>query len=115
MRCRGTIIEFGANPMLTDVVDQADDRPTLFIGPLITHYGHFLLGTFARLWPLLSWTGPRPRLLCDAEGPLDMLHGRWAALPFLADILARFDLSVEDFVAYQNVTRIPNSCCQSPA
>lgn len=111
----GTIIEFGANPMLTDVVDEADDRPTLFIGPLITHYGHFLLGTFARLWPLLAWTGPKPRLLCYAEGPLDALHAKWATLPFLADILARFGLTVEDLVTFQNVTRVPTLLVPEPS
>lgn len=110
----GTIIEFGANPMLTDVVDQADDRPTLFIGPLITHYGHFLLGTFARLWPLLNWTGPKPRLLCYAEGPLDALHAKWSTLPFLTDILSRFDLSIDDLVTFQEVTRIPELLIPEP-
>ncbi len=86
-------------------------EPVLFIGPLVTHYGHFLTGTLARLWPLLTWEGPRPRLLCPGIGPV---AGR-PALPFLDHVLAGLGLSQADLVDFDAATRISELILPAPS
>ncbi len=88
--------------------DCADPVPHLYLGALATHYGHFLVGTLGRLWPLLAWRGPPPRLLCHGTGDP-------AALPFLAPILAGFGLGPDDVVRFHRPTRIPHLVLPAPS
>ncbi|TXM68005.1 glycosyltransferase family 61 protein [Methylobacterium sp. WL69] len=87
------------NVAAVDPVAGAEPVPHLYLGPLAPHYGHFLVGTLGRLWPLLDWHGPPPRLLYrgDAEP---------AALPFLAPVLSAFGLTPRDLVRFDRPTRI---------
>ncbi|GJD94178.1 hypothetical protein OCOJLMKI_1380 [Methylobacterium iners] len=101
----GRIIEAGGDPEALPPSRQQAAAPTaeyLYIGPLITHYGHFLIGTLARLWPLLSWQGPPPTLLCHAAGP----QSDWAGLDVLTATLDRFGLTAADIVAFDRPLRL---------
>nr|WP_246733397.1 glycosyltransferase family 61 protein [Methylobacterium sp. BTF04] len=89
----------------------ADAERHLFIGPLVTHYGHFLVGTLARLWPLLTWDGPKPRLLCPGLGPA----ASRPPLPFLDVILGHFGLSMDDLVDPEHPTRIADLILPGPS
>ncbi|MCJ2083687.1 glycosyltransferase family 61 protein [Methylobacterium sp. J-090] len=89
-------------------VARAEAIPHLYLGPLATHYGHFLVGTLGRLWPLLDWHGPPPRLLY--QGDADP-----TALPFLAPILAGFGLTPDDVVRFDRPTRIPYLVLPEPS
>lgn len=111
----GNTIEASGEPVVSEVTDCAEDRPTLYVGPLITHYGHFLFGTFARLWPLLTWDGPKPRLLCHPLGPPEIRRETWAALPFLIEILSRFDMTLDDLATFERPTRIPRLMVPQPS
>nr|USU32999.1 glycosyltransferase family 61 protein [Methylobacterium sp. OTU13CASTA1] len=86
----------------------ADAVPHLYLGALAAHYGHFLVGTLGRLWPLLDWRGPPPRLLCHATGDP-------AALPFLAPILAAFGLTSDAVIRFDRPTRIPHLVLPAPS
>lgn len=86
----------------------AEAVPHLHLGSLATHYGHFLVGTLGRLWPLLDWRGPPPRLFCHAtDDP--------TALPFLAPILAGFGLTPDDVVRFDRPRRIPHLVLPAPS
>jgi hypothetical protein len=103
----GTLLD-GAADAEAGPMQSAEAVPHLYLGGLATHYGHFLVGTLGRLWPLLDWRGPPPRLLCHAtEDP--------AALPFLAPILAGFGLTPSDVVRFDRPTRIPHLVLPAPS
>lgn len=108
----GTVLAATGTPGAIDgpVSTPAETGPTLFIGPLVTHYGHFLVGTLARLWPLLTWQGPPPRLLCPG-----LAAGARPVLPFLDVVLAHFGLSADDLVSFDRPTRIADLILPDPA
>jgi len=88
--------------------DSAGAGPHLYLGALASHYGHFLVGTLGRLWPLLHWRGPPPSLLCHATNDP-------AALPFLGPILAGFGLTPANVVRFDRPTRIPHLVLPEPS
>lgn len=103
----GTLLDGGAGAE-SRAVATAEARPHLHLGAFATHYGHFLVGTLGRLWPLLAWRGPPPRLFCHAtDDP--------AALPFLAPILSGFGLTPHDVVRFDAPTRIPHLVLPAPS
>ena len=87
------------------------EGPFLYIGPLVTHYGHFLVNTLPMLWPLLSWSGPRPRILCHMPGGRSVLD----RLPFVAPILDGLGLGVADLVAFDEPVRVTEVVLPQPA
>ncbi|GJE29048.1 glycosyltransferase family 61 protein [Methylobacterium organophilum] len=64
----------------------------LYLGPIAWHYGHFLLNTLPRLWPLIGWEGERPALLCHRPGPVQDAH--WAG--FGAAIFGRLGYELDE-------------------
>lgn len=88
-----------------------EEGPFLFIGPLATHYGHFLVYTLPRLWPLATWQGPLPRLLCNPPRSRPLLEG----LEFLNAILARFGLGSSDIVAFDRPVRVRDVIVPEPS
>ncbi|MGY2052579.1 glycosyltransferase family 61 protein [Methylobacterium sp. JK268] len=63
----------------------------LYAGTFALHYGHFLINTLPRLWPLLAG-GEVPPILCHGPGtPED-----WARFGTLVEILRRLGLTVHD-------------------
>lgn len=83
--------------------------PTLYIGLLALHYGHFLINTLPHLWPLVGWTGQRPKLLCHAR------PGSWHRAPFLETILGRLGYGLGDLVAFDRPVRLADVLVPEPA
>lgn len=92
-----------ARAFLPGPIETAPDGAYLYVGPMVTHFGHFLLGTVSRLWPLLASGAPRPRLVCHSLGP----RGDWEALDAVTQVLARFDLPAADVISFDRPTRLP--------
>jgi capsular polysaccharide biosynthesis protein len=85
-----------------DGAADAADGPYLYVGLLILHYGHFIIDTLSRLWPMLVMTGRRPKILCHRleaypEGPE---HA------FLYAMLSGLGIRREDVVSFDRTTRI---------
>ncbi len=88
------------------------DKPYFFIGDVKDHFGHFLLESTSRLWPLLylppAFAGQY--LYCSKNRSPAVLEK-----PFIKEIFACFSLSPQDFVAYQQPCRIKNVFVAAPA
>ncbi|SFL29560.1 glycosyltransferase family 61 protein [Methylorubrum salsuginis] len=83
--------------------------PLLYVGLLALHYGHFLINTLPHLWPLVGWTGARPKLLCHAW------PGSWDRAPFLNDILGRLGYGLDDLVTFERPVRLADVLVPEPA
>lgn len=83
--------------------------PMLYVGLLALHYGHFLINTLPHLWPLVGWTGARPKLLCHAK------PGSWHRAPFLREILGRLGLGLDDLVTFERPVRLSDVLVPEPA
>ncbi|WP_053078463.1 glycosyltransferase family 61 protein [Methylobacterium tarhaniae] len=86
------------------VTEEAPDGTYLYVGAIHPHYGHFVINTLARFWPLLDIDdrGLRPTLLCHGPG----LGADWSATPFIPEILGRLGLSVMDLASFGRPVRI---------
>jgi hypothetical protein len=89
----------------------APDAEYLYLGHLVPHYGHVIVDTLSRLWPLAGHDGPRPRLLIHTFDPLPA----FGALDFLRAILGRLGLAPEDLVAFEEPVRIGRLIVPEPA
>ncbi|MFG5117393.1 glycosyltransferase family 61 protein [Methylorubrum sp. POS3] len=107
-RCLGAGRAPVAGESLTEP-DQVETGPLLFIGLLALHYGHFVVNTLPHLWPLVGWTGPRPKLLCHAE------PGSWHRAPFLKRILERLGYRLDDLVTFDRPVRLSDVLVPDPA
>ena len=64
-------------------------------------YGHFLVGTLARLWMIPRLASPRPRIVCWGDD-LDTVLSQ----DFVTDILAQIGLTRDDFISFSTPTRV---------
>ncbi|GEO99601.1 glycosyltransferase family 61 protein [Methylobacterium haplocladii] len=107
----GRSIGDGATEAGLAAAETAAKRQFLYVGALATHYGHFLINTLPRLWPLVSWQGPLPRILCHVPGPREA----WEELPFLGAILGRLGLDMADVVTFDRPTTLRDIVVPEPA
>ena len=92
--------------------DFADDGFTyLFLGTLTAHFGHFILASMARLWPLRFAPDPRMRFVVLNPAPLESLFDT----PFLREILGQLGLGLHNLVCFSGPTRIARLVVPSPA
>jgi hypothetical protein len=88
------------------------DVPYFFMGVINPHFGHFLLESTARLWPLLylqhSFKGKY--LYCNQH-----ISNRLFAKSFIKDIFGGFSLKADDFVNYDKACRLKNVFVAPPA
>ncbi|WP_342151336.1 glycosyltransferase family 61 protein [Methylorubrum sp. SB2] len=89
--------------------EPGETGPTLYIGLLALHYGHFLINTLPHLWPLVGWQGERPKLLCHAK------PGSWHGAPFLEKILGRLGYGLDDLVTFERPVRLSDVLVPEPA
>ncbi|GEP12117.1 hypothetical protein MGN01_39620 [Methylobacterium gnaphalii] len=87
-----------------------DERTHLYLGPMSAHFGHFVTDVIARLWPLVTWHGERPKLLYHGPSGLN----QWRVHGFISLILARFGLEIDDLVCHDAPHRIPNLVVPEP-
>ncbi len=107
----GRRIDDGSADAGPAVAETIADGPFLYVGALATHYGHFLINTLPRFWPLAAWQGPPPRILCHGPGPRE----GWAGLPFLAAILGRLGLDTADIVTFDRAVTVRDVMVPEPA
>ncbi|MGI3775905.1 MAG: hypothetical protein ACRYGC_01300, partial [Janthinobacterium lividum] len=92
--------------------DFADDGFTyLFLGTLTAHFGHFILGSMGRLWPLRFAPDPRMRFVVLNPEPLDSLFDS----AFLRDILGQLGLGPHNVVGFSAPVRFARLVVPSPA
>ncbi|MDD5276839.1 MAG: glycosyltransferase family 61 protein [Methylovulum sp.] len=88
------------------------DLPYFFIGEINPHFGHFLVESTARLWPLLylssAFTGNYLYFGQNAStAPLNKA--------FIKSIFGGFSLNTQDFVAYRKPCKLRNVLIAYPA
>ncbi|ACL60304.1 glycosyltransferase 61 family protein [Methylobacterium nodulans] len=88
--------------------EPAPEATYLFVGALAPHYGHFIVDTLARLWPLLVWEGPRPRLLAFTPVPA-------GGADYAAAILGQLGVRPEDVSCFYQPMRLPRLLVPDPA
>ncbi len=96
-------------------VDNSDavesDETCIYFGPIIPHYGHFLVTSLARLWALSGELKKGRKLLAHSDHtPED-----YFANPYMGPLLRAAGLSIEDFISPIAVTRFKNVLVPSPA
>jgi hypothetical protein len=88
------------------------NSPYFFIGEINPHFGHFLVESIARLWPLLhlsrAFTG---NFLYFGQNSASALLNKG----FIKSIFGVFSLNTEDFVAYRKPCRLKNVFIADPA
>ncbi|MEH3146506.1 MAG: glycosyltransferase family 61 protein [Methylobacterium frigidaeris] len=92
-------------------VPAAPEAEYLYLGHLVPHYGHFIIDSLSRLWPLAAREGRPLRLLIHTFDPLPA----FGALDFLRSILGRLGLSPEDLVAFDRPTRLTRLIVPAPS
>lgn len=98
-------------PDLDGPIEDAPEEHYLYLGQLNPHYGHFIVNTLARFWPMLE-AGDRPRLLCHGYfGGHDLLAER----PFVVEILDRLGLRLADLAVFDRPVRIRRLTVAAPA
>ncbi len=80
---------------------EAPDDLYYWGGRMVSHYGHFILESLARLWMLPRLSTRRLKVLVWGEDPKLCL-----GLPFVGDILRQVGLSDADIVSFDRPTRI---------
>ena len=97
---------FGQSPV-TDVertgLAEADEAEYLYVGPLIGHYGHFLLDTLCRFWPIVRDPAYKTSKM--------LVHGygaprAWFDQPFISQIFGMMGLTPDRFVTFEAPTRV---------
>lgn len=108
----GSRLGVGCEPAAGEALPEPEPveaGPLLFIGRLALHYGHFVINTLPHLWPLVGWTGARPRLLCHAP------PGSWHGSPFLAAILGALGFGLDDLVTFDRPVRLSDVLVPDPS
>jgi capsular polysaccharide biosynthesis protein len=91
-------------------VPLAPEETYLFLGGAHLHYGHFLVTTLPRFWPLLQGRPAAP-ILCYAPAHESL----WQPYHFALDILARLGLEVRDIHAFEAPMRLRRAIVPAPA
>ncbi len=92
-------------------IEDAPDEHLIHAGPLLLHYGHFLLSTLSRLWPLAGGLVPRSPLLWHSNYDLAVLPGH----PYVGAALSGLGLDAGAFRRFTRPTRIRRLTVIAPA
>lgn len=95
--------DYGFHPVLADEpFEDAPDLDYLYVGNFVSHYGHFLIDTLSRFWPLLR--DPDREFVLLAHTPWQ--DTPWQDVPAIGEILARFGRTAHDVVTFAVPHRI---------
>lgn len=84
------------------VAEEAPETEYIYAGVFNPHYGHFLINSLSRLWPLAAEERPAARLLFHGgASPAD-----WFTLPFVRDIFGALGLNPGDIAVFSRPARI---------
>ncbi len=88
------------------------DKPYFFIGDIYNHYGHFIVESTARLWPLLYLPNgfAENYLYCGKDASEKLLQKT-----FIKDIYGSFSLSPDNFLRFNKPCRLQNVFIPLPA
>ncbi|RVU20578.1 glycosyltransferase family 61 protein [Methylobacterium oryzihabitans] len=92
-------------------VPVAPEDAYLFLGGAHMHYGHFVINTVPRFWPLLDRDAKRPPILCYAPAT----EALWQPFRFAIDILARLGLAPRDVAAFDEPRILRRVVVPAPA
>lgn len=81
---------------------EADEAPFIYVGRIVSHYGHFVCDVLSWAWLLAGWEGAKPRLLCHSDVP----RAAWENLDFVRTIMEGLGLSAADLVTFERPTRL---------
>jgi capsular polysaccharide biosynthesis protein len=95
--------------LAAEAFEQGPPGPLIYAGPLIFHYGHFLLDTLPRLWPYRGPSADRFAWISPAR--LEILEHT----PHIGACLAGLGLHAEQFLRFERPTRIPKLTVVAPA
>ena len=99
-------------PGLPTPTEEAPEEHYIYLGQLNPHYGHFIINTLARFWPLLDAGRRRLPILCHSYfGGHELLADR----PFVVDILERLGLRLGDITVYDRPVRVRRLTVVAPA
>ncbi|TNC10205.1 glycosyltransferase family 61 protein [Methylobacterium terricola] len=91
-------------------VPEAPEETYLFLGGAHLHYGHFLVTTLPRFWPLLQGRPAAP-ILCYAPTH----EALWQPYRFAVDILGHLGVGVRDIHAFEAPRRLRRVIVPEPA
>jgi hypothetical protein len=95
---------------LADIAE-APDADYLYAGPLITHFGHYMVSSLCRLWPIVAAGLGRRKLLFHAAGkPAD-----WFERGFVRDSLSALGITPEDCASFDRPVRLRRVVVPWPA
>lgn len=83
----------------------------IYGGVINAHFGHFLVNTLPRLWPLAYEPLGNRKILVHATASINS----WFTLPFIKDIFHRLGLEIDDFVQFDIPTIIENLEVSEPS
>ncbi len=89
------------------------EGPMLYGGVVIEHFGHFLLSSIARLWPLLQPGFDRASVRILFHGVADA--AQWWRMPYMAACFGALGLTPANIVRLSEPTRIPHLLVPRPA
>jgi|GEM_PF-917558 len=103
---------------LKEVIDlnklplHTSDKPYFFIGDIYNHYGHFIVESTARLWPLLHLPNgfAKNYLYCGKDASEKLLQKT-----YIKDIYGCFSLSPDNFLRFDQPCRLQNVFIPLPA
>ena len=95
------------------VVAVADSTVLIYGGVIVDHFGHFLLTSLARLWPVLMLPGDRSAIRILFHGAGD--PAQWWAVPYIAACFSALGLVPANIVHFPVPTRIPQLVVPRPA
>ena len=87
---------------IDDVTEFSPETTYIYGGRAVTHYGHFLLGCLPRFWRQHEPLGRRVKILIHSPHDLATLFSH----NHVATLFGALDLSIDDFVIFQQPTRI---------
>ena len=93
------------------ITDEAPEPCYYFLGHLPSHYGHFLLCAYSRLWAYAGRAGCGMKLLVYG----DVSPPTLARSPFIAELLGTLGIGLHDLVAFDRPTRLRRVMVASPS
>lgn len=104
--------DYGLHPAAASSAEEdAPDLDYLYIGNLVSHYGHFLTDTLSRFWPLLR--DPDREFVLLAHAPKQ--DTRWHDVAVIGEILARFGRTTGDVVTFDAPRRVRRATIPGPS
>ena len=92
-------------------IGEAPDEDYLYAGPLIPHFGHYMVSSLCRLWPIVTEGLGRRKLLFHAVGkPAD-----WFQCGFVRGTLGALGITPDDCAFFERPVRLRRVVVPGPA